>query len=273
MISSSVDISIIIINYNTFQLTCNCIRSIKEKTIGCTFEIILVDNASTETDPDNFLKMFPEITLVKSESNMGFAKGNNAGIAHAQGEFILLLNSDTELKNDAISICKKFLVKHPSVGVVSARLEYDDGRVQNNCQRFPAAKYKMFELLRLQKLLPKRLGGKVLLGFFFDHRQVVYPDWVWGTFFMFRKQQLQLLPQQKLADEFFMYVEDMQWCMEFMKLGYLVAFEPAAEVIHHMGKSGGARSSLMEKNMAIFMNRYYSSFSRVIIRILDKLLG
>jgi GT2 family glycosyltransferase len=267
------DVSVIIVNYNTFELTCNCVRSIKQHTVSCKYEIIIVDNDSTEKPAEEFKSRFPDIILVKNSTNEGFAKGNNEGIRKASGTYILLLNSDAELKNNAILICLRFLEAHSGVAVVSSKLEYPDGRPQHNCQRFPSIRYLLFELLRLQKFLPRKWGGKILLGFFFDHNSVVYPDWIWGTFFLFKRELLQELPTQKLADEFFMYVEDMQWCMEFRKLGYTIAFEPKAITVHHMGQSKGKKNYLIEKNMAIFMEHYYSPWKRKLIRFLSSLLS
>lgn len=273
MTSLDSQVSVIIVNYNTFELTCKCVRSILEKTAGCSYEIIVVDNASTEEAIKTINILFPGVKLVASEVNLGFAKGNNLGISHAKGDYILLLNSDAELQNDAISICLNFLQQEKKVAAVSAALKYPDGRTQHNCQRFPSIKYKLFELLRLQKVFKRSQSGKILLGFFFNYAEVVYPDWVWGTFFMFERKLLRLLPGKKLADDFFMYVEDMQWCMEFRKLGYSIAFQPAAVVTHHMGKSGGAKSTLINENMDRFMSRYYTRFERFIIRCLDRLLN
>lgn len=242
-------------------------------TRGVTYEIILVDNASTETTPDQFAKKFPSVTMIASTENLGFSKGNNAGIAKANGEVILLLNSDTLLKNDAVTICYQFLKEHPDTGVVSARLEYPDGSVQHNCQRFPSVRVKLFELLRLQKVFGKAIGGRVLFGYFFDHQTRAFPDWVWGTFFMFPKRLLAELPEQKLADTFFMYVEDMQWCMEFQRRSHRVAFEPCAIVIHLSGKSGGSRSTSIAANIHTFMTMYYSALHRRLISLLDFLLA
>jgi GT2 family glycosyltransferase len=268
---SIMELSIIILNYNTFELTCNCIRSIKEKTIGVRYELLLVDNASTERDASDFLLFFPEIILIKNDVNAGFAKGNNTGIAHASGEYILLLNSDTILKNNAILICKNFLEMHGNVGVVSGRLENPDGTAQHNCQRFPNAKYQFFELLRLQKIF-RRISGTILFGHFFNYQEVAYPDWVWGTFFMFKKTMLRLFPGQKLSENFFMYVEDMQWCREIRLHGYTVAFEPEARVMHYMGKSGGHKSLLIE-NHKIFMKTYYNFLHRKLISLLSLFLS
>jgi GT2 family glycosyltransferase len=89
---------------------------------------------------------------------------------------------------------------------------------------------------------------------------------------MFEKKLLNELQEGKLAETFFMYGEDMQWCLEFRRLGYHVAYTPVARVLHLMGKSGGAKSDLIEKNNAIFMNMYYSRAERFVIRQLDRLL-
>src|ERR1700761_7305700 len=106
-------LSIIIINYNTFQLTCNCIQSIYDKLTGVDFEIILVDNASVECDAHLFKAKFPNINLIISPTNTGFTGGNNLGVANATGEYLLLLNSDTELINNAPKICLDHLMQHP----------------------------------------------------------------------------------------------------------------------------------------------------------------
>jgi len=262
-------ISIIIINYNTFELTSKCIQSILSIESNLPSEIILVDNHSTEADPDEFLKIFPGIILIKSPANIGFAKGNNLGIEKAKGAYILLLNSDTVLLNDAITIVKQFLDSHPNVAAASARLEYPDGAVQHNCQRFPSVSTKLFELLRLQKILGRKMSGKVLLGSFFGYDSIAYPDWIWGTFFMFRKERLDGLPGKKLADDFFMYGEDMQWCMEFKYLGFRCAFLPDAHVVHLMGGSGGEGGKMMRLNLNAFMKLYYPGWQRLFIRTLN----
>jgi GT2 family glycosyltransferase len=266
------DVSVIIVNYNTFDLTAGCIRSVLSKTSGCSFEVIVVDNASTERDPQELKDLFPQIQLIKNSVNMGFARGNNSGIKVASGDYVLLLNSDTELANNAILVCLESIRGNNGVAAIGCKLIFPDGSTQHSCQRFPSVRYKAFELLRLQKLLPRQLRGKILLGYFFDHNSRIFPDWIWGAFFMFKRSLLDILPGGKLADEFFMYVEDMQWCMDFAAVGYRVAFEPDAQVIHYMGQSKGAKSSLMETNMETFMARYYSPWRIAVIKQLNKWL-
>jgi GT2 family glycosyltransferase len=231
-----------------------------------------VDNASTEKNPADFVKLFPDIKLIENKVNAGFAKGNNCGLQKANGEYVLLLNSDTELINNAIFICLQSIRKNTRIAAMGCRLMFPDGTVQHNCQRFPSLRHKLFELLRLQKFLPLKLGGKMLLGYFFDHKTVIYPDWIWGTFFLFKKNLLKLLPGNKLADDFFMYGEDMQWCMDFRRRGYKIAFEPRAQVVHHMGQSNGNRLQLLEQHSDLFMKRYYSRWKIFLIKKLDRWL-
>jgi GT2 family glycosyltransferase len=267
-----VDLSIIIINYNTFELSCQCIQSVMNHVRSLSYEIILVDNASVERPASDFVAKFPGIRLIANSLNEGFAKGNNTGISVARGEVILLLNSDVIVKEGAIEESYRFLNAHEKVAAVTCRLVYPDGIVQHNCQRFPSIRYSLFELFRLQKFLPGNVGGKILLGPFFGYDSIVYPDWIWGTFFMFRKKMLKELHGGKLADEFFMYGEDMQWCKDFQRLGYTSAFIPGVEVIHYMGKSKGAKNELMHKNHRAFLTKYYGRVHIWIIDFLRKIL-
>lgn len=252
-------ISIIILNYNTFELTSQCIRSIYEQTINVPFEIILVDNASTECNPDKFLEEFPHITLVKNTENRGFSKGCNDGIKRAKRDYILLLNSDTVLLNNAISIVYDFLLKRPDVGIATCRLENNDSTPQNNCQRFPSKKLAFYERLRLHKLFNKKKRGKIWFGPYFTYNEIAYPDWVWGTFFMFPKSLLQHFPENKLSETFWMYVEDMEWCWIARKAGYKVAFIPDGKVLHYGGGNAHTTKTrkMIDENLRKFYKIYY----------------
>jgi GT2 family glycosyltransferase len=233
----------------------------------------VVDNASTVHDAGELKEQFPSIHLIKSKVNVGFAGGNNLGIKEAKGRYILLLNSDTVLINDAIALTYTYMEENKNVGVVSAQLQYPDGKIQSVCQRFPSVKYSAIELLRLQKLMPADKRGSLLLGAFFDHKATAQCDWVWGAFFFFRSEILQKLPGEKLNEDYFMYIEDMQWCMDIRRLGYDVHYYPGAKVTHYMGGSSGSKNELMQKNTDDFLRKNYSSLERVVIKGLNKLLA
>ena len=270
--SNTKDVSVIIVNYNTFKMTSDCINSIYKNTNSISFEIILVDNNSSECNADLFLKSFSDLVLIKSDSNVGFAKGNNLGIRKATGKYILLLNSDTLLKNNAIKTSFDYLENHSRAGVLSLRLVFPSGIHQSVCQRFPSIRYQLFELLRLHKLVSKKVAGRILLGSFFNHDEDIKPDWVWGTYFMFRKEILELLPNKKLNDDFFMYCEDMQWCWDFRKLGYEIHYCAESEVIHYSGGSSGNRHEMMKHNNRLFLEHNYSPLHRMFINFLNRLL-
>lgn len=266
------ELSIIIINYNTYALTKKCIETVYEFTKGVEFEIILVDNASVECDAQIFKTLFPNIQLIKNKENVGFAKGNNIGIEKANGEYILLLNSDIELVENSIYTGLEFLKNNPKTGVVSPMLTYPDGRIQSVGQRFPSVKYQLFELFRIQKLLPKATTGKILLGAFFNYKVSTQVDWVWGAFFLTRKEIIQKLPEQKLDDKFFMYYEDMQWCLDIQRLGYEIYYVAETKAIHHMGGSSGKKNEMMEKNGELFLKQNYSATEIKCIKLLQNLL-
>ena len=263
-------ISIIILNYNTFDLTCLCIESIYEETKNVDFEIIVVDNASTVDDPDKFLELFPKIKLVKNTENRGFAGGCNDGIKVAKGDTILLLNSDTKLLNDAISITYDFLNTHPNVGIVTCRLENEDGSPQNNCYHFPSISKTLIELLRLQKFFPKSNFKKTLYGYFFDYDIIAYPDYIWGAFFMFPRKLLDIFPNQLLPETFWMYFEDMEWCWLARQAGYEVVFVPDGRVLHYGGKNHNPKAiKMMNDNFNQFLKLYYNKMHAwIIIRLL-----
>lgn len=255
-------LSIIIINYNTFQYTCNCIQSLYDKVSGLEYEIILVDNASKECEPDLFKAKFPFIKLIKSEVNTGFTGGNNLGVENASGDYLLLLNSDTELINNAPGICYDYIIANPEVGMVTCQLLYPDGRVQYNCRKFRTIGWELAEVFPFFRLLPKQRQGEVMLHHYFDHQSFANCDWVWGAFMLFPKDIIQQLPKKKLSDDFFMYCEDTLWCWDFKQLGYKIHFLPQAKVMHiHKGSVSKDKWIQIRKtgirNHAQFMKKFY----------------
>lgn len=258
-------LSIIIINYNTFTLTSRCIASVYEKLTGVDFEIVLVDNASVECDPGLFKQRFPEIKLIVSETNSGFAGGNNLGISHSAGDNILLLNSDTELLNNAPKICLDHLLANKNTGMVTCQLIYPDGSLQYNCRRFRTIKWELLEIFPFYKLLPKAKREALMLHHYFDHKSFAVCDWVWGAFMLFPKSIVAQLPEKKLSTDFFMYCEDVLWCWDFKNLGYEIHFLPGAKIMHvHKGSTSADKLKktrlISIKNHAKFMKKFYPDF-------------
>ncbi len=247
----AVDLSVIVVNYNTFDYTEKCLQSVLEHSNELDAELILVDNASNEKDPAAFKRQFPSIRLIESKVNLGYAGGNNLGIAEARGRYILLLNSDVLIQNNVIQKALRFMKDHPETGAMSTRLIYPDGRHQPVANRFPFIKFEILELLRVHKLVNL---SRVMLGPFFDHEKAVRADWIWGAFFMMSRNALQALGG-KLPEEYFMYVEDVQWCYQIKKAGFRVDYYPCGDVIHYVSQSD-EENSAVEKLRKILPNEF-----------------
>lgn len=250
------DVSIIIINYNTFDITSECIRSVYKKTKGLNFEIIVVDNGSVECNPIRFEEDFPQIILVKSVTNLGFARGNNLGIQYAKGKVILLLNSDTKLLNNAVLIGYNRIFQSEKIGALTGKLLYSDGRVQFNAGRFPSIKLIVVEIFRLFYFMPPSTREKVLLGGYFTYNKEIYPDWVWATFLLIKRSVINDFPNGRLPEDFFMYEEDKQWCYYMRRNGFEILFSPEPHILHYGSGSSKQSNTAVAIQSTIIDNEY-----------------
>ena len=227
------EISIIIVNYNTFALTSNCVRSVIKQTKDVEYEIILVDNASSECDANFFLQEFPELKLIINPVNIGFAGGNNKGIEISTGDYLLLLNSDTILHEDSISKTIQYLRRNHNVGAVGCKMTYPDGKLQHTARRFRSIEWELLDIFRfIPFLLPYRKRAFLMLGKYFEADFNCSCDWVNGAFFLFSKKVLDHFPDKKLDERFFMYAEDQLWCWQFNQLGYKNYFYSETSIVH-----------------------------------------
>jgi GT2 family glycosyltransferase len=270
-------VSVIIINYNTFALTSNCIRSVIKQTHGIDYEIILVDNASTECDAGNFLKEFSSVKLIRSERNGGFAFGNNLGIEKTTDNYFLLLNSDTVLQEDSISKAVEYMQQHIDAGVLGCRMTYPNGKVQYSARRFRSISWELLDLFRFTLwLIPYKKRAKLMLGKYFRHDENMECDWVNGAFFLFLRKVLDHLPEKKLDDRFFMYGEDQLWCEQIKRLGNKILFYSGTTVIHinsgstDVSKQLQLRKTMMRHELEIMRQRkgrgmYYFIFKIIFV--------
>lgn len=257
------NLSIIIVHYNTFELTQKCIASIYAYTRN-SFEVIVVNNSDTDRPIEELKTEFPEITIIHPNENLGFAKGNNLGIQQAKGRYILLLNSDTELTSNSIDASLEILEKNDSIGVVSIRLNYPDGKPQANCQSFPSISGELLELTRLFKLFNRNWYAQKFNNSLLNLNESHYCDWVWGAFFLFRKNDLQKLKNKQLNDAYFMYGEDMEWCYQFKEIGLKCYYNASNSIIHYVGQSDfgtdSKKNQVMIQNELTFIKKYKGAF-------------
>lgn len=255
------DVSIVIVNYNTFEDTCNCIHSIYEQTKDIEFEIIVVDNQSTKHNPKEFKIVFPNVSLIISAENGGFAKGNNQGIAIAKGKYVLLLNPDTILKNNAIYYLWKEMEKDATLGIATCHLEYANGSTQFTARKFRTISWELLQLTQLFRFFSKERKEAKMLHHYFPHDREMECDWVSGACMMVRMGAIGKLPEKKLYEIFFMY-EDALWCWQIKELGYRVKFFPEGRIVHYEHKSLDKEKlrrlyNVINTNTLIFSKQYY----------------
>lgn len=224
-----IKVSIIIINYNTFQLTCNCIESVLKFTIDLDYEIILVDNASTECDPTLFLDKFPTIKLIATKENSGFAGGNNLGINISKGEYILLLNSDTWLLNNAVKLSIDKMILQ-NIKVSSCRIYNTDMSIQKiSVWELPSLINSVKNLIgfnKIKSLLNKKYKNP------YDCELEFEPDAIIGAYFLFNREILNYFSGSKLPDKYFMYGEDTLWCWILKEKKVTIKYYIEPEIVH-----------------------------------------
>ncbi len=252
------DLSIIIVNWNTKQLLRQCLSSIKNQ--GENWEIVVVDNASTDDSPRMVEDEFPEAQLLLNETNLGFARANNQGIQASQGRYILLLNSDTIVSGGALTGLMHFMDRHPDAGACGPRLLRPDGAPQPYA--FGGDPTLGYLLARGLKQL---LFHRYLHDWATDTVQVV--DWVSGACFLARRQAIE---QVGLLDEnIFMYFEDNDWCLRMRQAGWKVYYNPRVEVIHIGGQSLAKNPSAQRsyyRSLEYFYAKHYGRLAGWFLR-------
>jgi GT2 family glycosyltransferase len=150
----SYDVSVVIVNWNTRNILCDCLRSVYEQTRDVTFEVIVIDNASSDDSVTMVKAEYPQVILIENRDNRGFAAANNQGMAIARGRYILLLNSDTVILDGAIQKTLAFAGQHPKAAVVGCRVLNQDQTLQPTCFMFPSILNLLLSTTYLYKLFP-----------------------------------------------------------------------------------------------------------------------
>lgn len=232
------DVSIVIVNWNTCGLLRGCLRSIYENTRSAIFEIFVVDNASRDDSVQMISVEFPEVTVIANTANVGFAAANNQGIRLASGRYVLLLNPDTLVLDRAIDRCIAFADQSPDIGVVGCQVLEDEDRIQKTGFSFPTPCTLFLTEFGLTGAFPKsRILGMPNLGRWErDSERDV--DVISGMFMLVRRAAIN---QVGLMDEaYFVYAEEADWCYRFYQAGWRRVFTPIAQIIH---LDGGSKST------------------------------
>ena len=225
-----VDVSIIIVSYNTKKLTLQAVESAIGVDKSIKKEIIVVDNGSDDGSVETLrkLKTDNKIKFIKNLSNLGFSKANNQGIKIAKGKYIFLLNSDTKVKEEALNSLVKFAQITPDAGVVAAKLLNPDGSIQASCFRFPTLKNAILEYWFGKKGLFDKYAP-------YGKKPTTVDASVAAAFLITPKA---LADVGRLDERYFFYMEDIDYCRQVWRSGLKVYYLPSAEVYHYHGASG-----------------------------------
>ncbi|WP_201317985.1 glycosyltransferase family 2 protein [Paenibacillus sp. EPM92] len=265
------DLSIIVLNYNTKQLTLNCLESIRNSVTEYLYEIILVDNHSTDGSIEAFERHYPEIELIRNQVNVGFSKGNNQAMKIARGRYVLLLNSDTIVNSDTLDVMLQFMDQRPTVGAAGCKVVLPDGSLDKACRRgFPTPSASFYYAFGFAKLFPRVPRFNQYQLSYLDPDQDYPVDCLVGAFMMVRRE---VIDQVGMLDEdFFMYGEDIDWCYRIKEAGWGIHYYPYTEIVHYKGASSRRRPFKIiyefHRAMILFHKKHYEKKYSWVVNLL-----
>lgn len=269
------DLSIIIINYKTIEITLSAIESINRYTKDIEYEIIVLDNASGEAESEKLSKKLEQLSkniiFIKGYKNIGFGKGNNLAVSKSKGKYIVFFNSDCELTGNTFKESLEHMEANKSVGAVGPRLTTPDGKLDSGCRRgFPTPSASFYYLIGMHKISTNPKFDKYKL-FHADEFEQAKVDAISGAFFFTSREIFE--QAGKFDKNYFMYGEDLDLCHSIKKLGKTIIYNPhLGNVIHHRGESGKHRKIKTLYNfyeaMILFYNKHYRTKRNFIVTIL-----
>ena len=257
-------LSIIIVNWNTRNLLRDCLTSIRENLREPSLEVIVVDNGSVDDSVAMVRTEFPDAKLIENGINLGFAKANNVAIRQAHGRFLLLLNSDTVVRQGAIEGLLSTMEGDPAVGVAGLQLLNGDGSLQNSVGNCPSLLTELTNKSLLRRLFPARFPGKEQL------RSKPYEvESIIGACMLARREAVQEVGP--LDEDYFFYLEETDWCLRMRKAGWKVAHDPRYSIFHLQGKSAGAANVRARieywRSRYTFFGKHRGPGARAVLRV------
>ncbi len=241
------DLSIIIVNWNSVDYLKKCIASILSETRNLEFEIIVIDSASYDGSEKMLRTYYPQVLFIQSESNLGFARSNNVAYKESTGQYVLFLNPDTELVGPAINTLYDWLHSLPVPGIIGCRLLNSNRSVQTSCiQSFPTILNQILDSEYLRKRWPRLSlwGMKALYGHDGQPEEV---DAISGACMMLKRSVFEQVGV--FSEDYFMYTEDVDLSYKVRQAGYLNYYTPDATIIHF----GGGSSQKVPNNFSVVM--------------------
>lgn len=229
-------LSIIVVTYDSARHLKRCLESIAEHFGELDYEVCVVDNASTDGSPALAAEVETRVRVVVNERNLGFSSAVNVGLRNTTGRCVMWLNPDTRILGGDVRALLRVFDDEPSVGIIGPRLENADGTIQLSCRSFPSYDTALFNRYSLlTRLFPRNRFSSRYLYSQWDHQNPRDVDWVSGACLLHRRS---LIDEIGAPDaRFFMYIEDIDFCLRAAKAGWRVRYQPELRVLHHIGGS------------------------------------
>jgi hypothetical protein len=268
------DLTIVIVNYKVRDLVRRLLASIYGQVKGVSFEVFLVDNASGDGIAALCAREFPEVRVIQNERNLGFARANDQAIAAARGRHVLLLNPDTELREDAPSAMVAFADAHPDAAVVGCAIRNPDQSIQRSVLAFPTLASQAMILLKLHHLFPR--SGALRRYFLpdFEYGKDARVDQVMGAAFLMTRSGLDRLGP--LDERFFIWFEEVDWCKRAKDAGFDVWYLSGPSVVHHGAQSFGQvfaprRQRYYDDSLATYFLKHEGRLAWLLVKALHPL--
>ena len=266
-------LSVIIVSYNIRDLLHNCIKSIYQYCDKESVEVIVVDNASGDGTIEMLARKLPSVIVISNKLNAGFSEANNQGLSIAKGTFIMLLNPDTELRNDALNILVDYISKHATASIVAPKLLNADNSLQMSCWKFSRISNIIAETFFVHKLF--KVSEYSTDKFKGEFRA----DFASGAALLFRKE---LINQIGLLDPDLFWMEDVDFCYRAKRIG-VVVYVPQATIVHYSGKSAKTNYKISISNQLLSKLKFFKKYSRkiafaiasffILLHIISRLIG
>lgn len=232
-----IELSIIIVNWNTRDLLKDCLESIYQSPPDFPFEVIVVDNGSTDGSQQLVKSNFPGVILIENEENVGYSRANNIGFSKSKGRYILFLNSDTLVHPKTLDEAVKFMEENDDAGIMGCKTLNPDGKIQYSAYSFPSLPRIFAYITGLNRLF------KISALKNFSIIRTV--DYVQGSFLVIRRDLLEKL--MGFDEKFFMYNEDVDLCLRVWKSGWKVYFNPDISITHYLGGSSKKNPEILKE--------------------------
>lgn len=263
MMGAGVDLTVIVVSYNVAGLLGRCLESVCRslRRSSLEFELVVVDNCSSDGSGDVVRERFPHVCLVRNQANRGFAAATNQGLAQGRGRYAFLLNPDTEVLGDGPARLVAFLDSRPDAGMATGQLLNPDGTLQHGSFRFPTLWMSFFDFFPINhRLQGSRLNGRYLL----DSTLPFEIDHPLGASMLVKREVLGRAGP--LDEAFFMYCEEIDWCLRIKKSGWRIFCVPQARIVHHGGQSTRQAAPAMflelHRSRMLLFRKHYSPFFR-----------